>query len=503
MTDTNTQKGKELTLTPSEEDFHQRLVALGWWKSVPHATLSVRWLRKGEQRLDASYYGSHVVQAVRLVVESGYEIANLGDLASHLGYPGRFKRVYADTEDSGIPFLTVSQMLHFRPISDRFLAYSCASLTSCLVQPGWLLVTRSGTVGRCVIVGKRLSRFAISDDAIRIETKDIPTGYLYAFLSSWIGQALLSKDQYGSAIKHLEPAHLARLAVPILPEAERDAIHTRIARAYSLRDEVNDLFDEADKMLHSELGLQQFDAIAVDYLSAPDQERAKPHMPHSHAFVVTACELNGRLDASHHVPIIRAALHQLHRSKYRACALGALVENVVIPPRFKRIYVSKNDGVPFLRPSHLPQMRPHDLGHISRLTRVLGSLLLRKGDVLVTTDGTVGRISLVSSRREGWAGSNNIGRITYGPQDGRNGYLAAFLMTPYGQHQLRRETYGGVVDHIEVPHIEHVLVPDAPHEVQTAIGERVVRAFEKKDEATRIEETAIGRLETLLAAPHA
>ena len=41
----------------------------------------------------------------------------------------------------------------------------------------------------------------------------------------------------------------------------------------------------------------------------------------------------------------------------------------------------KEYGVPFLRPSHLPQMRPYDLGYISRLTKVLDSLILHRGDV--------------------------------------------------------------------------------------------------------------------------
>jgi restriction endonuclease S subunit len=143
-------------------------------------------------------------------------------------------------------------------------------------------------------------------------------------------------------------------------------------------------------------------------------------------------------------------------------------------------------------------MRPYDLGYISRITKILPLLTLHQGDVLVTTDGTVGRISLVTSRIAGWAGSNNIARITYGAQDGRNGFLAAFLSTNYGFYQLTREIYGGVVDHIEASQVETVFVPDAPEEIQRTIGQRVAEAFEKKDEATAIEEAAIRRVEVAL-----
>lgn len=209
-------------------------------------------------------------------------------------------------------------------------------------------------------------------------------------------------------------------------------------------------------------------------------------------------ELNGRLDASYHIPVARTAIKLLHKGKYPVSALGQIAEAIVIPPRFKRLYVAKEFGVPFLRPSHLPHMRFHDLGYISHKTPCLNELRLKQGDVLITTDGTVERISLVTTRISGWAGSNNIGRVTYGSDDGRNGYLAAFLSSPYGFHQLNREIYGGVVDHIEGPHIAEVQIPIAPIELQREIGRRVVTAFEKKDEAAGIENETIAYLEKLL-----
>jgi len=211
-----------------------------------------------------------------------------------------------------------------------------------------------------------------------------------------------------------------------------------------------------------------------------------------------------RLDAGYYANEAFAALRIVQDSGFEVKSLKALGVTAYHPtqsqPRsnFKRIYVSKGYGIPFLRPSHLPQMRSYDLGYISKLTDVLDSLLLRKGDVLITTDGTVGRVAIVTNRIAGWAGSNNIARITYGNFDARNGYLAAFLSSPYGCYQLTREIYGGVVDHIEAPHIESVLIPEAPPEVQMSIGQQVVHALEKKDKATAIEEAAVQRLETIL-----
>jgi len=239
----------------------------------------------------------------------------------------------------------------------------------------------------------------------------------------------------------------------------------------------------------------------VPYLPPPAMPRLpvnRPEMPHPKAFSIRASELNERLDASYHIPAVRTITELLKKGRYDPVTLSELTRDIHIPPRLKRIYVSKGYGVPFLRPSHLLQIRPYDLGYISRLTRELDSLILHLGDVLITTDGTVGRIGIVTSRMAGWAGSNNIARVTYGNNNCRNGFLAAFLSTPYGFYQLTREIYGGVVDHIEAPHIASVLVPNPPKEVQVSIGERVVEAFELKDEASAVEERAIRKVEEIL-----
>jgi type I restriction enzyme, S subunit len=487
------------TVALSLDQRRQRYIESGWWISIPLAIVSAHWLADGEQRLDGGYYAQEVAAAFRIIRDCGLEVKRLEHLTKTLWYPGRFKRIYAKTKKDGTPFLTASEMLQFRPTSEEFLANNTSAVELCHVSPNMMLVTRSGTVGRCVIVGKRLSEFAVTDDAIRVQVTGASIGYVYAFLSSWIGQTLVSKDQYGSAIKHLEPHHLAGVPVPLLPEGEQKAIHADIMRAYELRDEANQLLDEADELLHQELSLPRFDESQVPYLPRPARPVTnRPEMPPPKTFSANLSALNERLDASYHVPVARTAIELLHKGKYHPVYLRELADSIYIPPRFKRIYVQKEYGVPFLRPSNLPQMRPYDLGYLSRLTKVLDSLALHKGDVLITTDGTVGRIGIVTSRIAGWAGSNNIARITYGAQDFRNGFLAAFLSTPYGFYQLAREIYGGVIDHIEESQIESVYVPDPPEEIQKAIGERVVCAFEKKDEASTIEQAAIERVEIVL-----
>lgn len=243
-------------------------------------------------------------------------------------------------------------MLQSRPISTDFLANNTNAVDICRVQNGWILLTRSGTVGRCVIVSKRLAKFAITDDALRVQAKDVPVGYLYAYLSSWIGQVLISKDQYGSAIKHLEPHHLASVPVALPPADIQAEIHAEIMRAYALRDQANDPLDEADRLLHEKLGLPVFDESLVPYLPAPTAPRQpanRPEMPHPKAFSVMASELADRFDASFHVPVARTAVKLLRDGKYEPYSSAALQPISSFPRASSAFTHPKSMAFPFCK----------------------------------------------------------------------------------------------------------------------------------------------------------
>jgi len=490
------------TATLTHEERRQQFIELGWWVSIPLTTVPAHWVYQGENRLDAGYYTAEANAALRVIGDCGFEVQLLEKLTEPLYYPGRFKRVYAKNPENGVPFLTASEMLQFRPTNTDFLASNSSAVEICRVQQGWILVTRSGTVGRCVIVGKRLAKFAITDDAIRVQAKNVPVGYLYAYLSSRVGQTLISKDQYGSAIKHLEPHHLAGVPVPLLPEEIQAEIHDQIMQAYALRDKANALLDEADELLHEKLGLPRFDESLVPYLPPPAMPRLpvnRPEMPHPKAFSVKVSEIEDRFDASFHIPVAKTAINLLNKSKYVSVQLGQITADIIVAPRFKRIYVPKEYGIPFLQGSHLPQMRPYDLKYLSRTKQKgIERWIIRAGWVLVTCSGTIGRVGLVSSYMDKWAASQHILRIIPNKEKGHPGYIASFLMTPYGQHQLTAKIYGGVVDELTEEDTRAVWIPNAPLEIQAEIGERVVKAFELKDEASVVEECAIRKVEEIL-----
>lgn len=80
--------------------------------------------------------------------------------------------------------------------------------------------------------------WAASQDALRIQgIDDYSAGYIYAWLASSYGQALVLRHQYGSVITHLDREMLAAVPVPLLTKIQRNAIAELVLKANDLRNE--------------------------------------------------------------------------------------------------------------------------------------------------------------------------------------------------------------------------------------------------------------------------
>jgi len=170
--------------------------------------------------------------------------------------------------------------------------------------------------------------------------------------------------------------------------------------------------------------------------------------------------------------------------------------------RFKRIYVKPEYGVPFLSSSAIISLRPETDRNLSRkYTRNLNTLLVKKWDVLISRSGTIGNIALANDAFTGKAVSEDVIRLTACDPD-TAGYITAFLRSRYGRPQLTQATYGSVIVHIELKHLERVLIPELPSIRQIAIGRLMCKAGELRDEANQLLDEADRLLHERLNLPY-
>jgi type I restriction enzyme S subunit len=438
------------------------------------------WLGINEMRLDASFYAEEVTVVERILKEMGYPLLDLGELTERIFYTSRSKRYYTNKAE-GTPYLTSSEVQWFLPEPKYVLANELPNKEEWYAKEGWILLTRSGTVGLVTLVSRDMEKYLLSEHMIRMVPKpDTLTGYLYAYLSSWFGQTYITKSIFGGVVEEIEPHHVQSIPVPRLPKEVQKAIHNNMLKVSNMREKARQLMNSAERLLYKEIGLTELE-LKVNRRS----------------FTVNSYRLKLRFDASYHDPVLRIINNKLCNARWPLKRLDdkEVSRKIFIPNRFKRIYVQKEFGVPFLSGTNILQTKPHSLKYLSKRTHNLENYILKEGMILVAARGTIGRIMPITKSIDGWAASDNIARIV--PNEVNSGFLACFLNTMYGQAQLIGQTAGSIVNLIEPQHIAEVQIPIPPKDVQKAIGNLIVEAYELKELSNKTEDETVKTLETM------
>ncbi|MEF2689382.1 MAG: hypothetical protein U0M73_07570 [Christensenellales bacterium] len=441
------------------------------------------------KRLEASVFDVEAKQAYMLLTHGKYPAVNLiskNGPVENAYYGGRLKRHYVDeTEPGAVGFLGSSEMLDCKPEPVKFMLNDVKT-TDVRVKQGVVLISRSGTIGNVTYVGNTLSKFFVSEHAIRIECKDFP-GYVYAFLKTKIGKLIVCSTQYGAVIQEIEPEHLATVPIPDAPTMLKKKIHDLIVRSYELRDESNDLIDQATALLIGELKLPDIDAFDVGLY-----KKAAP----VGTFSVRLSEMSGRLDASYHVPIVDAIIEHLKRYAEEVTTVGdpRISREVILPGRFKRVYVDEGYGRVFIGGKQLYELDPTNKKYLSNVhhgDRISRQLELHENMTLITCSGTIGKVALVGKHWENWTANQHIIRILPASED-IAGYLNIFLASDYGKVLITRFTYGSVVDEIDDNHVRQIAIPLLKnHTVQKKINDLALEANEKRYQAYLLEQEAL------------
>ena len=349
-------------------------------------------------------------------------------------------------------------------------------------------MTCSGTVGKVSYVSETLKDKVFSHDLLRIDCKNQnDAGYVYAYLKSSVGNQILCTNRYGAVITHIEPEHLATIPIPDAPAMLKNTIHHLIEKSYALRDASNDLIDEATALLVKALNLPPMDDIAPNFY----EKAAKVD-----TFSVPLSRLEGRLEASYHVPVVDAVMEYLRQNAAEVTTIGdpRISREVILPGRFKRIYVDEGHGRVFIGGKQLYELDPVNKKYLSNVhhgSRISKQLELHENMTLITCSGTIGKVTLVPKHWENWAANQHIIRIVP-TSDDMAGYLYIFLASDYAQPLIRRFTYGSVVDEIDDHHVRSIAVPLLKdHAAQKKINDLAMAANAKRYEAYCLEQEAL------------
>ena len=209
-------------------------------------------------RLNARYYRDRNAIEASVSRRRGWDTVRLGDLSERIFFPTRFKRHYVESSEAAVPFLGGANITELLVKTDKWISKSDPKLPELIVQPGWLLITRSGTTGIVSSVPAAWDGFAISEHVIRVVPKNdcepAVLAWIQVYLRSTDGQRALKRGVFGSVIDEITPEFVADIRIPIPDDPDtRAKIASAVAVAEETRQRSISSFDEAAVVLKKAL----------------------------------------------------------------------------------------------------------------------------------------------------------------------------------------------------------------------------------------------------------
>lgn len=169
---------------------------------------------------------------------------------------------------------------------------------------------------------------------------------------------------------------------------------------------------------------------------------------------------SNRLDARFHsAPAVRLRV-ALSTAKLSLRAISDYGD-ARMPNRMKQtLAVPGENFVPYLRPYDVFEYLPPEADRLSvARTENLPEYMIRAGDLLQTRSGrNLGPLTMGDDYLAQFALSDDMIRITI-PDERLRFYTLAFLQTAIGQHLLRGDLNGSVIDHLSVSQVSAIQVP--------------------------------------------
>jgi hypothetical protein len=454
------------------------------------------WFQEQGLRLDASPYVSGALKVKKLLEQLPETVPLASLTAGHNGgiFNGpMFRRVYLTDPEHSVPFLGTKDMmaadLTGLPRLRKADAHS-AALSYLELKPGMTLISCSGfNAGRRAYVRPDMGGIWSSQDTLKVQPapQKIKSGYLFTFLLSRFGEALVRGSVYGSAVKHIEPHHIAGLPVPRFGERVESEIHELVEESAKLRARHQAELVAATKDFFNSNGLPE-----LNELQWHQQERDL-------GFEVASVRSTS-LRALNFTPRARRLIEKLETVPSQPlgsiCFGGHLGQGV----RFKRVDSDPQKGVQLVGQRQGFWLRPE--GRWISPAQAPHGIFAEDETVMIAAQGTLGenevfcRPIFITGGWLDYAYTEHFLRVVSGTPDIPGAYLFAFFRSEAAFRVLRSLSVGGKQQDIHEFLLAEIPVPIAPPADRDRIAATVRSAYRCRERADILEDKAL----TLLTA---
>lgn len=423
------------------------------------STINIKNVRSARLRTDASYHLSEGQIVQNDIASSPYPLMQIKDVSNDIFIGNRAKRIYVSSIEHGIPFLSSSDILkgdleHVKLASKKYTP----EIDRMLLQKGWTLISRSGTIGNC------------------------------AFANAKHAQKLASEH----VIQHIEPDFVGSLPIPHFPETFQEEVDDLMQEASRLREEATDELNEAEKVLKNAAKLRALIPEDYDYYGLNNSGRK------------VSCFIRKRKDID--TTTINAFNHseRIRNTKTSITCPAVPLKEVLIGGEtfstgsFPRIEVKEGCGIMLINQKDIFDTIVK--GKYISKRNVRTNNLVEYGEVLIAGVGTLGENETFC--RAIYANEDLVGQLVSGEfirmkTNGKvpSGYLYAWLASDYGFRLLRNLQAGTKLCRPIPRLVLEIPVPIVEKETMEEIDKMVKDAYTKRYRANCNERKAISLVE--------
>jgi len=221
---------------------------LGW------SAISSSNLRR---RLDAPFHSPAALEADEAVRNGRHPAERLSKVTNRLFKPPIFKRLWVDGPEYGRQFVSGSDAYLHEASETRFVSNRTPNFEEFIVKRGWVIFQAAGKIyglfGRPIFVSGWLEDIFCADDLYRIVPKtEIDGAFIYLFLRTPHGRALVKRQASGNSIPRVWDPHMADFELPWPGKSFRERLagpvidaHDKIAKALKLQKQAIALVETA------------------------------------------------------------------------------------------------------------------------------------------------------------------------------------------------------------------------------------------------------------------
>ncbi len=445
------------------------------------------WLDDSDLRLDASFHLSEGQLTLTAFKKAKIQTEPLHKVTEKIFYGGRSRRIYVNKPENGLPFIKGADIIKSDFSSLKTISKKrTANLNEYFLEEGWTLITRSGTIGNTAYVNKDFIGKAASDDIIRVVPRSVLPGFLYAFLTSKNGKALLTHGTYGAVIQHIEPEHIENIPIPIFSPQKQKQIHDLIVQAGEFRVNGNKslriLRKEIEQLIERELNLNLID-----------------HKKYASVSLGNIIQFEKRFDAPYYSDLGRKIFERIIPVDNVSISSVSEVFHPILFGK-KQLKGTSLKGNALFKSSSMMQLKPEtDFWLSLKKVESYSKLQVKKGWVLVSRTGTVGNVVRISERQNDIFIDDHMIRII--PKENYSGLIYIYLSSTYGKELIKFQKYGSVQDVINSDYIGRIPIPKflTQNALLKRVQEVVEDAHKMIDKANIFEQEAIQLIETEIA----